>query len=77
MGYLNESCAFLTANRRIVFCGCKRVIKYTDTEIVLFMTDGQVCILGEELLLSTFCGGEIAVTGEIQTLSLQKNERRK
>ena len=77
MGYLNESCAFLTANRKIVFCGCKGVIKYTDEEIILSLSDMQVDILGSALLLSTFCGGEIAVTGEIQSLSMRKTGRGK
>ena len=77
MGYLSDSCAFLTSNKKVVLCGCMGVIKYTDTEIILSLTDAQTCITGENLLLSTFFGGEISVTGEIETLSIKKIGRKK
>ena len=76
MSYINKSCAFLTGNKKIAICGCDGVIKYTDTEIILSLIDGQICINGSELMLATFFGGEISVTGEIEGFSIKKYGRK-
>ena len=72
MNLKNESCAFLTSNSKITFCGCDKVEKYGDIEIELRLCDTNVYIGGKNLSLSTFVNGEISVTGAIETLKFEK-----
>ena len=70
MKFSGKSCAFLTSNEKIVFYGCRGVVKYTDEEIILSLKDTDVLVSGKGLMLSTFFGGEISIMGEIKTLLL-------
>ncbi len=66
---LNESCAFVSSNKKITLCGCKGVGKYSENEIQVKLTDLTVKVTGEKLLLSTYVSGEIVITGEIENIS--------
>lgn len=67
MGY-GESCAFVTSNRRIAFCGCDGIEKYSASEIALRLSDGFVRVIGNSLAIDRCCGGEITVTGAVNAL---------
>ena len=74
---MKESCAFLTGNKEIRFCSCRGIEKYTESEIVLCLSDMTVSVLGSCLELTTFLNGEISVTGSIETLNLIKKGGKK
>ena len=72
----NESCAFLTSNKKITLCGCYGVKKYSENEITVTMCDQDISISGVSLTVSTFLNGEISVTGAIESIALHKKEGR-
>ncbi len=72
MRYGGESCAFLTSNKKITLCGCRRVIKYDSLQVELDMCDTDMSICGSKLLLFTFENGEITITGAIESIKFGK-----
>ena len=76
MGY-GESCAFVTSNRRITFCGCDGIEKYSACEIVLRLSDGSVKVKGKGLAIDRCCGGEITVSGSVDALLWEECEEGK
>lgn len=65
----SESCAFVSSNKKITFCGCRGVGKYSENEIQVKLSDFTVTVTGEKLSLSTYVSGEIVITGEIQNIN--------
>lgn len=49
--------------------GCRRIIKYTPSEMVFSAGDFFVTVLGDRLLCTTFHGGTVTVEGKIDGIS--------
>ena len=49
----------------VIVCGCRRIQKYTPTEIVLSAKDFDVAIIGERLVCTAYHEGAICLEGYI------------
>lgn len=62
----------LSANRRAVVEGCRRVLCYTDTHIRLRTVDGDIDFEGENLRVDCFADGHAVVSGRFVHLGFSE-----
>ncbi len=55
-------------NKEVSFCGCERLVSYTDIRVILELCDNTVTICGEGLTMRSFSGGRISVFGRIDSI---------
>ena len=53
--------------------GCKRILSYEETEILLAVGGTVLRVMGQELYCSAFSGGALTLTGKITGLLLGGN----
>ncbi len=45
--------------------GVKSVVKFSSEEIILRLKKGEIKILGKEMFIKKYCGGDLAICGKI------------
>ena len=68
----NESCAFINSDKKITVYGCVSVESYTDEEIVIRLIEMKLKLIGSNMTMSTFSGGQIAICGELSSVEFLK-----
>ena len=58
----------------VIVCGCKRILKYTPTEIVLSAKDFEVAIMGERLICTAYHDGAICVEGYVMGIEFDPED---
>lgn len=59
-------------NSRIVLYGCRRIIKYTFSEMILETRKFNVCIYGSTLNCSAYHVHGVEISGEIDNIKFEK-----
>ena len=49
----------------VIICGCRRIQKYTPTEIILSAKDFDVSIIGERLVCTAYHEGAVCLEGYV------------
>ena len=49
----------------VIVCGCRRIQKYTPTEMVLSAKDFDVSVVGERLICTAYHEGAICIEGYV------------
>lgn len=70
-----ETMVVLRGQSELTVYGCKKILLYTKPEIRLSMPKKQLCILGEDLLCTSFTGGAVTVEGKIEAVRYERIER--
>ena len=58
----------------VIVCGCKRIQKYSPTEIILSAKDFDVAIIGERLICTAYHEGAICVEGYVTKVNFDPDE---
>ena len=69
-----EPTVVLCGDREAVVYGCRRILLYTTEEIRFLIRKRCVCVLGEELVCSSFSGGTVTVEGRILSIRYEDVE---
>lgn len=68
----------INGRNRVVLCGCRRILKYSPTEVLVRMLRDIVAIRGKRLTCVTYLVGAISVEGLVDSVSFVKeNTERK
>lgn len=49
--------------------GCRRILKYSEDEMIFEICDGSVCVRGEKLSANSYLAGTVGVRGYIESVS--------
>ena len=58
----------------VIVCGCRRIQKYTPTEIVLSSKDFDVAIIGERLICTAYHEGAICIEGYVTDVKFDPDD---
>ena len=61
-----------SGNREMTVSGCRRILTYSEEEILLSLGKVQALVRGKGLLCTVFNAGSITLCGEIRSLSFLK-----
>ena len=65
----------LYGERRMTVQGCRKILAYSPTEILLLLKKRQICVTGEDLVCSSFSGGCTTLQGRIRRVEYQNAEK--
>ena len=70
----NSSLVTIRSRSSVTVEGCTSILLYTPNEIRLSMKKGDVCIMGEELVCTSYHSVEVTVEGKINSVSFEEGE---
>lgn len=63
--FVKTSAVTLTSDCEALVTGCRRILEYQCTRIVLALCDCRMTVTGEDLTMRTYFGNQIQICGRI------------
>lgn len=58
----------LNGNRELLLDSCKGIVELSDTQIIVKLSRGRLCIEGACLCIHSFCCTDVVIRGEILSI---------
>lgn len=64
----------LHGRERLLLQGCRKILKYGESEMLLDLGRGRLRVCGEQLWCSSFVSGALGVVGRISAVFFEEDE---